>query len=295
VSGPASLALAGPASVADPSSLALHLDICRLHAELRVLEARIAELDSGSAAEGDSVAPFADRAEELVERMVSSLLLSGREEIAADSARRIRQAEDRLHEAARRADATVGAARTEVAAALAERERRLAGVRASGLDVLVLTDDELRAAATKLLPPPTDPMPVSAPFPAPVTAPRMVSSGVAAPAEDVHASTGSMEMEAVEVPAPEPTIQLSPPVSAVAAEEARTDAAFDVWMAVAPATESEAEAERETSTPQEAPEPVVAGDETRSRTRSRWVLPLEVAAALLVAAILVLVLLVVIG
>jgi hypothetical protein len=293
VSDPASLALAGPASVTDPSSLALHLDICRLHAELRVLEARIAELDSGSAAEGDSVAPFADRAEELVERMVSSLLLSGREEIAADSARRTREAEDRLHEAARRADATVGAARTEVAAALAERERRLAGVRASGLDVLVLTDDELRAAATKLLPPPTDPMPVSAPFPAPVTAPRMVSSGVAAPAEDVHASTGSMEMEAVEVPAPEPTIQLSPPVSAVAAEEARTDAAFDVWMAVAPATE--AEAERETSTPQEALEPVVAGDETRSRTRSRWVLPLEVAAALLVAAILVVVLLVVIG
>jgi hypothetical protein len=223
--------------------------------------------------------------------MVSSLLLSGREEIAADSARRTREAESRLDEAARRADVIVGAARTEVAAALAERERRLAGARASGPDVLVLTDDELRAAATRLLAPPTDPMPV----PAPVAAPRMVSSAVEAPAEQVHASTGSMEMEPVEAPAPEPTTKLSPPVSAVAAEEARTDAAFDVWMAVAPATETGNEIEREASTPEEVPEPVVAGDEHRPRTRSRWILPLEVAAALLVAAILVVVLLVIIG
>jgi len=289
VNDPASLALALPASVADPSSLALHLDICRLHAELRVLEARIAELDSGSAAEGDSVAPFADRAEELVERMVSALLLSGREEIAADSARRTREAEDRLHEAARRADATVGAARTEVAAALAERERRLAGARASGLDVLVLTDEELRAAATSLLSPLSDPTPVSVAVPAPVTAHRAVSPAVARPSDEIPSITGSMAMEAVELPAPEPTQKLSPPVSAVAAEEARTDAAFDVWMAVAPATEAEP------STPEQEPEPVVPGDETRSRARSRWVLPLEVAAALLVAAILVVVLLVVIG
>jgi hypothetical protein len=81
--------------------------------------------------------------------------------------------------------------------------------------------------------------------------------------------------------------------AAVVAEAARTDAAFEAWMAVAPERAAEV-----TGTPE--PDPARARSEQAEGLEDvdggqRWLLPLEIAASLAAVAVLVVVALIVVG
>lgn len=109
---------------------------------------------------------------------------------------------------------------------------------------------------------------VTAPAPAPVTAPADVDVEVVEPA----------------------------PSSAMEVEEARTDVAFDLWMAVAPvapASPAEPGPETEGARWEQSAAPTVT--ERDAPSRSHCLLPLEVVAALLAAVIVVVLVLVLVG
>jgi hypothetical protein len=114
-------AAAVPAAPTDPRELALHLEICRLQAELEGLDARIRQVEAARAAGGSGYDPFVERAEELVERMVASLYVNGRAEIAEAAAAADADAEAILAEARARARTILTEARGELAGALVER------------------------------------------------------------------------------------------------------------------------------------------------------------------------------
>jgi hypothetical protein len=260
VTGAAPFALAAaPVGRSEPGSLALRLEILRLQAELASLEARIAEFGSSdAAAEGEAAV---EETELLVERMVASLRQAGRDEIESVADRRRRQAQAQLDEARRRSELILAGARAEVAAALAERERSVARTLDGDLDSVVLPD-----------------VPAPAAMPEPVVAAGAV--GVSKPVATDPVPTPRV---AVEVVAP----------TAMDVEEARTDAAFDVWMAVAPEVADDAPGEPVAPTVE--PLAPVVDAEHRRGSRSRWILPLEVAAALLAALILVVLVLALVG
>lgn len=276
MTGPAPFALtSSPHGATEPSSLHLRLEILRLQAELESLETRIAELDDPSAVTTAVEPATDDGADELVERMVASLLQAGRDEIDAASSRRRAEAEAELDEARRSADLVLDRARADLAVALAERERAVGTALDDGLDLVVLSDAELQAPIPAPAPVAMAPAPVQvpdamAPTPEPVIAPAPVA--VAPVVADGH-----------------PVGPAGP--NAMDAEEARTDAAFDVWMAVAPEPVAEVAPETTTS----ALEPVPATSPALDGPRSRWLLPLEVIAALLAAMIVVVLILVLVG
>jgi hypothetical protein len=273
VSGSAPFVLAAiSAAPVDSASLMLHLEICRLQAELDLLESRIGDAQAapGPPGEADVAAPFAHRAEELVERMVASLRHAGREEIEAASDRRRREAQAVLDDARRRAEDVVAGARAQLATALVERSHVVDGAFGVEIEQVLLSDREVPPRAAALV----VEMPVQ---PTPPTVPPAVGP------------THPVESRPQPRPAPPslPQAQAHPVATAIEAEEARTDAAFEAWLAVAP-TSGAAE-----------PEPVVAVvapvTEVRSRSRSRWLLPLEVLAALLATALVVVLVLVFVG
>jgi hypothetical protein len=262
VSGSAPFVLAAiSAAPVDSASLMLHLEICRLQAELDLLESRIGDAQAapGPPGEADVAAPFAHRAEELVERMVASLRHAGREEAQAV-----------LDDARRRAEDVVAGARAQLATALVERSHVVDGAFGVEIEQVLLSDREVPPRAAALV----VEMPVQ---PTPPTVPPAVGP------------THPVESRPQPRPAPPslPQAQAHPVATAIEAEEARTDAAFEAWLAVAP-TSGAAE-----------PEPVVAVvapvTEVRSRSRSRWLLPLEVLAALLATALVVVLVLVFVG
>jgi hypothetical protein len=266
VNGPVPFALAAVPSVpTGPRSLTLHLEICRLQAELEGLEARIGQFRAtpSSPGDGDVVDGLPDRGEELVARMVASLHEAGRAEIDTDASRHRREAQARLDDARSRAADIVDAARADLAVALADRGRAVDTAWSDGLDVATLADRHM-----------------------------VVEAVVPAVDRVVH-------VEPVSVPVPAAAMPVAAVLaSAVHAEEVRTDAAFDAWMAVAPGTETVGDG----SDPVDArhqDELGVDGEERSLRAprspRSRWLLPLEVAGALLVAALLVVLALVFIG
>ena len=81
---PTPFALASvPAASTDPRLLTMHLDICRMRAELELLEGRISRIRASEAEAAADTRPFVDRAQDLVDRTVASLLEAGRAEIEA--------------------------------------------------------------------------------------------------------------------------------------------------------------------------------------------------------------------
>ncbi len=267
------------ASVADPRSLVLHLEVCRLQAELERLEARLADLRTRSTPDqGPSSVDGSGRgvepADDLLDRMVATLLESGRAEIADVSARRHAAAEAGLDADRTRAGALVDAARAELDAALAERGGALRTTWARGLDEVDLVVAEPLAV---------EPVAVE-----PLAAEPLAAEHLAAEPAPVDAALSVAE----------PVL-----LRAAEVEEARTDAAFDAWMAVGPESMG-------ADAPDGGPVTVVAPDAAAEdgrddepgpapaaahRHRSRWLLPLEVVGALLVAAILVVLVLVLVG
>jgi hypothetical protein len=102
------------------------------------------------------------------------------------------------------------------------------------------------------------------------------------------------DLVGVEAPDPSPEVAVGPGQSAaVFAEAARTDAAFETWMAVAPARATEVPGALE---PDEADRPIEEAERLGGVVGGRrWLLPLEIAASLAAVAVLVVVALIVIG
>jgi hypothetical protein len=269
---------AAPFATANPRSLVVRLEVCRLRAELERLEVRLGELRSRPTAGSGRFSVVADRdaerAEELLDRMVAALLESGRAEIADATARRHAVAEAGLDADRVRADAITESARADLEAALAERGGALRTTWARGLDEVDLLEDTRPSAVVG------------------------AADAVAVPAVAVDAFA-AVAMSIAPGPVAAEPASMAPALPRTAeVEEARTDAAFDAWMAVGPGhivadgsddlllapAPTDAAADRE---------PIPSASPPRAR--SRWLLPLEVTAALLVAALLVVLGLVFIG
>lgn len=320
-----------PAAPTDPRELALHLEICRLQAELEGLEARIHQVEAARAAGGSGYDPFVERAEELVERMVASLYVTGRAEIAEAAAAADAEAEAVIAEARARAQAILTEARGELAAVLVDR--------ADAVDAAVVPGPVLDL---------TEPAPPNAaePVPSVVAEPLMVvvaDEVDGAPAAGTTAEVGTADVDTPEADAPVPTDtvevpELPEPVTATAtvvepvvdaeptapaapaavvlpdehvvpeghvssleaitphlppmapaggaAASARTDAAFEAWLAVGPTPSTEPAAHGGAEPDDEI---VPAG------VRPAWVRPVEAAIALLAVAVLVVLALLLVG
>ncbi len=133
-----------PSTSSDPRLLTLHLEICRMRAELENLEARIERIRVSEVEAASDTRPFVDRAQELVDRTVAALLESGRTEIAlAGTESRVRAAA-RLEAANRQAQELLSSAREELAAVLTERAESVGDLSDLGeSDRTVLADDGL--------------------------------------------------------------------------------------------------------------------------------------------------------
>jgi hypothetical protein len=134
-----------PPASADPRLLTLHLDICRMKAELELLEARINRIRAGEAEAAADTRPFVDRAQDLLDRTVASIYESGRAEIEATDRQSRLDAEARLAEASRQAQMLLAAAREELAAALTERVEAVEPTTVAPAEVVILPDDGLLA------------------------------------------------------------------------------------------------------------------------------------------------------
>ena len=121
----------------------MHLDICRMRAELELLEGRISRIRASEAEAAADTRPFVDRAQDLVDRTVASLLEAGRAEIEATDRQSIGDAEARMAEANRQARLLITAAREELAAALTERAEAAERAHGSAADVVILPDEGL--------------------------------------------------------------------------------------------------------------------------------------------------------
>ncbi len=144
MSEPTPFALASvPAASTDPRLLTMHLDICRMRAELELLEGRISRIRASEAEAAADTRPFVDRAQDLVDRTVASLLEAGRAEIEATERQSIGDAEARMAEANRQARLLITAAREELAAALTERAEAAERAHGSAADVVILPDEGL--------------------------------------------------------------------------------------------------------------------------------------------------------
>ena len=265
MSNAAPFAIAGSTtSVADPRSLVLRLEVCRLQAELERLEARLGELRSSSTAESapsvDQPDPVGGSADELVDRMVATLLESGRAEIV-DA---IRLAATRTPRQAWRSPAGAPVPSWTPAGPTSRRRSpsaaRRCGPRGPGAST------RSTCSSTRALRPWRPRPPRSPPVSQPAAAEPVASEPVAG--EPALPRTAEME-------------------------EARTDAAFDAWMAVGPTAAVSLERVADALEPRR-------GRRAGARPVDRpcplaWLLPLEVAAALLVAALLVVLGLVLVG
>ena len=141
---PTPFALASvPAASTDPRLLTMHLDICRMRAELELLEGRISRIRASEAEAAADTRPFVDRAQDLVDRTVASLLEAGRAEIEATDRQSINDAEARMAEANRQARLLITAAREELAAALTERAEAAERAHGPATDVVILPDEGL--------------------------------------------------------------------------------------------------------------------------------------------------------
>ncbi len=141
---PTPFALASvPAASTDPRLLTMHLDICRMRAELELLEGRISRIRASEAEAAADTRPFVDRAQDLVDRTVASLLEAGRAEIEATDRQSVADAEGRMAEANRQARLLIAAAREELAAALTERAEAAERAHGSAADVVILPDEGL--------------------------------------------------------------------------------------------------------------------------------------------------------
>ena len=100
-----------PSTTSDPRLLTLHLEICRMRAELENLEARIERIRVSEVEAASDTRPFVDRAQELVDRTVAALLESGRTEIALAGAESRVRAAARLEAANRQAQEESGVSR----------------------------------------------------------------------------------------------------------------------------------------------------------------------------------------
>jgi hypothetical protein len=144
VNEPTPFALASvPAASTDPRLLTMHLDICRMRAELELLEGRISRIRASEAEAAADTRPFVDRAQDLVDRTVASLLEAGRAEIEAADHRSIADAEGRMAEANHQARLLITAAREELAAALTERAEAAERADGRAADVVILPDEGL--------------------------------------------------------------------------------------------------------------------------------------------------------
>jgi hypothetical protein len=289
--------VAVPSVTPEPADLARHLEICRLQAELEILEGQLAQArasESDVVGAGDSAEPFAERAQELVDRMVEELRRTACEEHRQIVGIGRAEAEARLALARIRAEEIVSDAREDLLRAIAERDL------AFGSHLEVDLDDAVADQADRAprLAAPTDPVIALSNVP-------MSSDGgpAAADVEPEPSVEPETRTELEQPPAPpllppiaeapvsqEPVVETdahptSPaPLGAVAVEEARTDAAFDVWLAVAPAPVDP-----------ELVEPVERTlDDGRSR-RSATVLALEIGGVLLLVVTLVVLGLVLVG
>ena len=277
---PAPLALASvPSAPADPSLLTLHLDICRMRAELELLETRIGRIRASEAEAAADTRPFVDRAQDLVDRTVESLYETGRAEIEAVDRQSRLDAESRLAEASRHAQELLAAAREELADALTERAESAARVQAPTADVVILPDeglivlpghelvvlpdaglivlpgddvvladdvvvvDDVRAGHDVLEPAsagvvllPGEDVVVVLPeheVPAEALAPGTDTVVEAAPAPDTVLEAAAVvdEVESVEAAT---SVEAPPAPASSGPETDRANAAFDVWLAMAP-------------------------------------------------------------
>jgi hypothetical protein len=253
-----------------PAPLALQLEICRLRAELEVVEERLAAASGLVGPEAVS-SPFAGRAAELVERLAESLEESVRNDFDLMMSAARATAERRLDQGRRHAQAILVLAREELASALIARA------------------DAVEAYQRRVL---------EAPLLAP-PAPR--EEGPSPSRLDLDAVPIECVLDLTDDDRPAITIASAVPVTDVAiaapdpfaTEAARTDAAFETWIAVDPAR---------------APRPgelvVVPLDDAadassparhRSARNPRWLVPVEIAASLAVVAVIVILLLILVG
>ncbi len=312
-------AAAVPAAPTDPRELALHLEICRLQAELEGLEARIHQVEAARAAGGSGYDPFVERAEELVERMVASLYVTGRAEIAEAAAASDTEAEAVIAEARARAQAILNEARGELATVLVDRADAVDElvVPDSVLDLteaappvvaeaLVVADDEVAAEPVPVAavePVVAEPEAVEIPeLPGPVTAaatvvepvvesePEVLVERVVAEPEVAAAPAAFVlpDVEAPDLQDAAPGLASTAPAGGAAASD-RTDAAFEAWLAVAPTPPADpADAATDTA--------VGTDDElVPESVRPAWVRPLEAAIALVAVAVLVILALLLVG
>lgn len=312
-----------PAAPTDPRELSLHLEICRLQAELEGLEARIHQVEAARAAGGSGYDPFVERAEELVERMVASLYVTGRAEIAEATASTDAEAEALVAEARRRAQAILDEARDELASVLVHRadavEAAIGGV---GGGVLDLTEPATLPPAVVAAPtesvvdevtpvddepaPPSPPSmgaPIEEPLvaeasalvdepPAPPVPPAPLAPLADAPAPPVAVAVAPAHehqlpegtVSALEAIAPH-LPPMAPPAGAAAASD-RTDAAFEAWLAVAPSP---------VPGPDTDAGPGADDEIVPSGARPAWVRPVEAVVALLMVAVLVVLTLLLVG
>ena len=295
-----------PSPVADLSTAALYQEIARMQAELEDLERRI--LRCGLCDSDEVAAPFEARAGSLVDRVVSSLLEAGRSDIRAAARQSDLHAEVVVYEARRRAEATLTAARRDLAGVLDARANSVDALKALGLEVSFLSDPGptfVGAAEVGC----ADPQPPRAETPQP---PAAVVDGAAAAIETAgwepepmvdltEPSTPVVDSPVAEFGValwePESVVDLTEHSSAIAVEAARTDAAFDVWMSVAPAASPAAiptAVAVAVAVADARPSTELVPIDSRGRPRARWAGSLEVLAALIGATgLLVLVLLLV--
>jgi hypothetical protein len=260
-------ALASP--VADPTSAALHQEIALMQAELEDLERRI--LRRRQCDPEEVAAPFEARAGSLVDRVVSSLLEAGRSDIRAAARQSDLHAEVVVYEARRRAEATLAAARRDLAGVLDARANAVDALKALGLEVSFLSDPEPIGIGVAELPHVNPEAPR-------VEAPRPVAAVVDAPVAELAVAGWE----------PESVLDLREHSAAIAVEAARTDAAFDHWMAVAPTAIPSADADARPSTE-------LVPIDSPGRVRSRWAGPLEVIATLIGATSVVVLVLLLVG
>jgi hypothetical protein len=248
-----------PSRLDGPAPLSSQLEICRLRAELEAVEERLA--DARRAADPEGLAtPFADRAVLLVDRMVASL----RQTLDAEAERAMATAEleaaARMESGRQQAQVVLAAARADLACVLEERADAVAAEHRRW-STAYRAWEQLRAEDATTI-----------------------------SAEALRAA----DLVGVEAPDPSPEVAVGPGQSAaVFAEAARTDAAFEAWMAVAPARATEVAGALEPAAvhpPLEEAEGLGGVGGGR-----RWLLPLEIAASLAAVAVLVVVALIVIG
>jgi hypothetical protein len=257
----------------------VQLEICRLRAELEAVEEQLAAARRPVGADG-LASPFADRAALLVDRLAVTLQEAVEEEDASLLVEAERQAAARVEAGRQQAQMVLAAARADLAASLEARAEavelehrrwrvayrgweQLHQVRGTSLAVEVQHAAELLGIEVSLGR--TEP---------------------ASPARPAPASAGTAEAPApVAAVVPAGLAPLPPPAplptdDALVAEAARTDAAFEAWMAVAPNRAATAAGDQSATVP----------DGGR-----RWGLPLEVAASLVAVAVVVVVLLIALG